>query len=343
MNALLFTLYAVSHCAGFAGFSLMIALHAYDTESRGRMLAYNLFLVSFFLYLLPSNAAFFARAFMESGAVTGEYWYYVADAFRTSLIMTAGSYFFWSLPTETGSRRTLVVLLAASSLPIAGLVSHAVLSGFLGLDEGAKNALKTILMRSHVFLIAGLLVWAAAYFTRRRDYAVDDECREMMNLTLVGNLVFIPLFTGISFVNFGPDRPGLPFCAENLYYLVIHAANIVVLALRIYLPADAAAERTGRAVPGNRRLPVGRTGAPAEPFPEAALSALLVLTECERGIVELMARGLANKEIAADLAVTEHAVRNHIYRLFRKFGVRNRVELADLFRQLTAQGDQPRG
>ncbi len=330
MNVLLFTLYAVSHCAGFAGIALMIALHAYDTDSRGRMLAYNLFLGSFFLYLLPSNAAFFARAFLDTGALTGDYWYYSADAVRTSVLMTAASVFFWSLPTKTGPRRTLAALLALSALPLAGLLSHALCPALFGLDDPARDALKAVLMRAHVFLIAGLLAWASLYFTKRRVYAVDKECGEMMNLTRFGNLVFIPVFVGASFVNSGIDRPWLPLCAENLYYLVIHAANIAVLALRVFKPAD-----SGRGVAASP---------PAnDPFPEAAMRALLCLSECERGIVELVARGQANKQIAADLLVTEHAVRNHIYRLFRKFGVRNRVELADLFRQLTSQGTPPPG
>lgn len=329
MEAVLFTFYAVSHCAGFAGFSLMIALHAYDTESRDRMLAYNLFLVSFFLYLLPSNAAFFARVFLDSGVVTDRTWYFVADSVRTSLIMTTASFFFWSLPTKPGPRGTLVALLVASALPLAGLLSYALFPFATGLDAGSREAWKLFLMRSHVFLISGLLGWASLYFSRRRIYAVDEECGEMMNLTLVGNLVFIPLFVGVSFANFGRDRPWLPLCAENAYYLVIHAANIAVLALKVYKPRDEAAG-------GSRRAATLSD----EPFPGTAMRRLLALTDCERDIVELVSRGQANKQIAAELLITEHAVRNHIYRLFRKFGVRNRVELADLFRQLTAQGDR---
>ncbi len=313
----------------------MIALRAYDTESSGRMLAYNLFLLSFFLYLIPSNAAFFARAFLETGNVTGEPWYFVADAVRTSVLLAAASAFFWSLPTKTGSRGTLAILLALSVLPLAGLAAHALLVAALALSAGESLSLKIALMRTHVYLIALLLGWAAVYLKKRRAFAVDAECGEMMDLTIVGNLLFIPIFVGVSFINFSFERPWLPLCVENVYYLVIHGANIVVLALRIYRPQGDVSRLSGNAAVAK----LAASGA-ADPFPESAQRLVLALSESERNIVELMSRGQANKQIAAALLISEHAVRNHIYRLFKRFNVRNRVELADLYRQLTVQGDQ---
>jgi DNA-binding CsgD family transcriptional regulator len=53
----------------------------------------------------------------------------------------------------------------------------------------------------------------------------------------------------------------------------------------------------------------------------------LGLTERERAMVEMIARGLANKEIAAELGISPATVRTHIYNLYRKVGARSRVEL----------------
>lgn len=53
----------------------------------------------------------------------------------------------------------------------------------------------------------------------------------------------------------------------------------------------------------------------------------LGLTERERAMVEMISRGLANKEIAAELGISPATVRTHIYNLYRKAGARSRVEL----------------
>ena len=52
-----------------------------------------------------------------------------------------------------------------------------------------------------------------------------------------------------------------------------------------------------------------------------------LLTRREEEVVNLIADGLKNREIAQRLNVKEHSVRNYIYRIFDKLGVSNRVEL----------------
>ena len=52
------------------------------------------------------------------------------------------------------------------------------------------------------------------------------------------------------------------------------------------------------------------------------------LTEAERRIAALVAEGRTNREVAAALFVTEHTVEGALTRVYRKFGVRSRAELA---------------
>ena len=52
-----------------------------------------------------------------------------------------------------------------------------------------------------------------------------------------------------------------------------------------------------------------------------------LLTRREEDVVRLVADGLKNREIADQLKVKEHSVRNYIYRIFEKLGVSSRVEL----------------
>ncbi len=52
------------------------------------------------------------------------------------------------------------------------------------------------------------------------------------------------------------------------------------------------------------------------------------LTARERQLVELVSRGLRNRDIAAELGVTEGTVKVYLHGIFDKFGVENRTELA---------------
>jgi DNA-binding CsgD family transcriptional regulator len=58
------------------------------------------------------------------------------------------------------------------------------------------------------------------------------------------------------------------------------------------------------------------------------------LTARESEIVERVAEGLSNKEIAARLDIAENTVRNHLYAIFQKTGAKSRVDLLNQLRGL---------
>lgn len=69
------------------------------------------------------------------------------------------------------------------------------------------------------------------------------------------------------------------------------------------------------------------------------------MTPRERQIVDLVCRGLKNKEIAAELAITPGTVKVHLMHIFEKTGVKDRFQLALHGRQLVgtvpaADGDR---
>lgn len=53
----------------------------------------------------------------------------------------------------------------------------------------------------------------------------------------------------------------------------------------------------------------------------------LALTETEARVLNLVAEGLLNCEIAARLTCSEQTVKNHVTATFRKLGAQNRTEL----------------
>ena len=48
----------------------------------------------------------------------------------------------------------------------------------------------------------------------------------------------------------------------------------------------------------------------------------------EKRIAELVSQGLKNREIALELGITVHVVRNYVGSIYDKLGMNNRVELA---------------
>jgi DNA-binding NarL/FixJ family response regulator len=99
--------------------------------------------------------------------------------------------------------------------------------------------------------------------------------------------------------------------ADNVYFFIINLVAILALA-RHYLLAPAGEPAWIAANYSIRR------------------SSDLELTEREWEIVEHLGRGLANKEIADKLCISPATVKNHIYNIYQKTGVKSRVELINM-------------
>jgi len=52
-----------------------------------------------------------------------------------------------------------------------------------------------------------------------------------------------------------------------------------------------------------------------------------LLSKREEEVVRFIAEGLSNRDIAQALNLSEHTIKNHLFHIFEKLGVSNRVEL----------------
>lgn len=70
---------------------------------------------------------------------------------------------------------------------------------------------------------------------------------------------------------------------------------------------------------------------------------LSTLTEQERNVLDLIALGFTNREIAAEMFLSEKTVKNYVTRMLLKCHVRNRTEAAILVLQSPTGGRQLHG
>ncbi len=68
---------------------------------------------------------------------------------------------------------------------------------------------------------------------------------------------------------------------------------------------------------------------------------LPALTSTERRIVSLLCEGLSNPQIAELLVTSPRTVQGHLYRVFKKVGVRTRAELVSRWLRIQTDPEKP--
>ncbi|WP_223830373.1 helix-turn-helix transcriptional regulator [Nocardiopsis quinghaiensis] len=80
-------------------------------------------------------------------------------------------------------------------------------------------------------------------------------------------------------------------------------------------------------------VPEPRTGPGADGPPVRDQRRVRPLTEQERSIVDLVAEGLTNRQVARRLTISPNTVNYHLKKLFRAYGVGSRMELLHIIRR----------
>jgi len=201
---------------------------------------------------------------------------------------------------------------------IAGTVlvaAEAVLAGH-ALIAGTVETVGTVHFGLELPVIA--TAWAVVVYLAARSASVRDENRRLVARELgIAVLVIWTLSTATFLGGILFDLPGheARLFASSLLLFAYNLVPVLVLRRRL---GGLAAQPAGAGAEGGRdREHLAKTYG-------------ISPRECE--IIELICRGKRNKEIADELFISLQTVKDHNYRIYKKLGVENRVQLVNLVR-----------
>lgn len=219
------------------------------------------------------------------------------------------------LLAPTGTRRTALPKIAEvlSALVIAKSLANIAIHTAHALGYGGLANLTVSKGWSLAgFVLSGLAIGAFGLMAHRKLHPQEPPAMQpLMKAYGLCALVFAPMGL-VEFVVESADLSWLPSLSlDHFFYL---AWNLVSMsaAVRLLKPSEGGVPVL-EAVPEERIRSLGISGREAE-------------------MAVLIARGLANKEIAAELGISPATVRTHIYNLYQKAGARSRVELLNKLR-----------
>jgi DNA-binding NarL/FixJ family response regulator len=103
-----------------------------------------------------------------------------------------------------------------------------------------------------------------------------------------------------------------------------------------YIPKSASMSATegaiARVLAGGTYVPDGIPGATSHAGATLAGETLAALTPRQRAVLERLALGASNRQIASDLCIEEITVKAHISAILRKFRVKNRLQAVVAFK-----------
>jgi DNA-binding CsgD family transcriptional regulator len=308
MKYFLLSLYIGSYCSGFASLALCFVVWK-NTGQKGFILYFGN-MVAFLLRILAINLVFFLRSFLGIEGFQDSFAYFAGVMVITAFFDATMVYGAHGIVEREYGRFRQPILLAVSLVPLALLVSEAA-RRLSGVDSPAGMFVEYQIAMEATSII---VVYCFVFFCRNLDKAGNSSYRAIMKAHIVLSSVMIPLYVLQILVNDSVASGIKPLSvADNLYFFVVNLVAIFVLAK-------------------NYLLTPAKEPAWIEANYSIGKCADLELTERESEIVGLLSQGLANKEIADKLCISPATVKNHIYNIYQKTGVKSRVELLNALR-----------
>ena len=190
------------------------------------------------------------------------------------------------------------------------------------IQRGEFSMLRWLLLVSDMGLIIALLLGSMTYigeavWSRQRS----PKIYYLITVTALLAWNYISYFWGETSVYWGnSDFVRAPLDLTIIFWFLINTVNIIVIYREAFMPSYAHKAETAQA--------------PEFSVDESleAVADMYELTPREREITKLIYEGKSNSEIAEELFISESTVKTHLYNIFRKAGVKNRIELSCLVR-----------
>ena len=231
---------------------------------------------------------------------------------RIGNCIIAGNMFLWLSVQEKSIKREALQLInkAVKRYLVFYAAMWALLTFFLRIEH--FYTLKWLLLATDIVLIVGFLAASVAHiiFAATANDKISFIYMIIVTAMLIWN--YVSYFWGETSVYWGNSEfIRAPLDLTIIFWLVINIVTLAFVYQTVFLRTFS---ESAEAVSKNDT--VKRIEEVCEQFK---------LTPRERELIELIYAGKSNKEIADTLFLSESTVKTHIYNIFRKMDVKNRV------------------
>ncbi|MCX7710576.1 MAG: helix-turn-helix transcriptional regulator [Clostridia bacterium] len=203
--------------------------------------------------------------------------------------------------------RSLVVVIYGALIGVHLLYQYGMLEPEITLSIGFSI--------SNVAAVFGSLFCVMRVFLANKNRI--SELKPIVRICMAILVIIEPIALLFNFLGYMISFQ-YPIAFSPILYLLMNGVGIV------YILKDFFSEKQG--------LPEKEVEK-AEPFDYDMLAQRFDISQREMEILKLVLDGYNNQEVGEELHISPNTVRNHIYSIYKKAGVKNRLELASIISQ----------
>jgi DNA-binding CsgD family transcriptional regulator len=227
------------------------------------------------------------------------------------------------------------LLIVMAALKLGWLYAFILMNKTLPLDIAPKRSARMLTRAAVIIFLSYLSVMVTAWFTHL------DTLGQAVNITLetliIGGALLATLQLMFTAAKLPKDDRRMSIFVFGGYHLGLLGIILAVLVMGWLQPGP---QRLAQLLANGGFLVLFNVFPlvwikwfqPLQPVSSLEKFELLGITRREKEIIKLIQEGKTNQEIADNLFISVATVKDHNHNLFRKSGVRNRLELANLFR-----------
>ena len=298
MQHLTFAFYFLALIAGTA--SLHQTILIYLRYRKRAIKHYGYFLLALYLFLIAFMIELYGRiaAVEDSGAVQNLFWIFQA-AGGLSYILTAPSFYHSLMGIDlTGGKR--IAFFAIDIFAVVAVLADVAFPALV-VTEAVLSS-----------LLFGMIAYGLVLIGVNLNRITDRILKRALLVFMALSVAFFPLLSLDVLVGFVPRLSFLSTFegfAQPLYFLILNLLTIHFGLKYFNRPAYLAANEV-----------------------TDYFCARYGVTRRERELIPLLLEGSSSREIADRLFVSAKTVENHVYNIYQKLGVKNRLQLYQLLK-----------